>query len=116
MTIHQVRQFALSLPETTEEPHFHLTSFRVRKIFATAPLDGEWLHIFLPETERAAALMAEPDFLEEVHWGKRVVAVRAILASAKVGVVNQLLSQAWSNKAPKRLISSFSKGPLWKST
>jgi hypothetical protein len=34
MTLSQVRRFALSLPETTEEPHFDRTSFRVRgKIF-----------------------------------------------------------------------------------
>lgn len=31
-----VRRFSLSLPETTEEPHFEKTSFRVKKkIFAT---------------------------------------------------------------------------------
>jgi predicted DNA-binding protein (MmcQ/YjbR family) len=31
-----LRQFALSLPETTQEPHFEKTSFKVRKrIFAT---------------------------------------------------------------------------------
>lgn len=31
-----VRQLALALPETTEEPHFDITSFRVKKkIFAT---------------------------------------------------------------------------------
>jgi hypothetical protein len=108
MTLHQVRQFALSLPQTAEEPHFHLTSFRVRgKIFATAPLDGEYLHVFIPEELREAALSAEPDFLEELSWGKRIVGVRAILASAKAGVVNQLLSQAWSSKAPKKLLASL---------
>jgi hypothetical protein len=106
MTLGQVRQFALSLPETTEEPHFHLTSFRVRrKIFATAAPDGEFLHVFIPEELREAALTAHPDFLEELSWGKRIVGVRAILASANVEAINQLLSQAWSSKAPKKLLA-----------
>jgi hypothetical protein len=107
MTLHQVRRFALSLPETSEEPHFHLTSFRVRgKIFATSPPDGEYLHIFIPEKEREAALSAYPDFLEELTWGKRVVGVRAILASARAEAVHPLLSRAWESKAPKKLVAS----------
>jgi hypothetical protein len=41
----QARQFALSLPGVTEEPHFDMTSFRVRgKIFVTVPPDGTRLH------------------------------------------------------------------------
>ena len=45
-----MRAFALSLPATTEEPHFDMSSFRVRgKIFATVPPDGEHLHVFVDE-------------------------------------------------------------------
>ena len=107
MTLQQVRTFALALPATTEEPHFHLTSFRVRgKIFATAPSDGEYLHVFIPDEQRAVALTAYPDFLEELSWGKRVVGVRAILASARVAAIHQLLSQAWSSKAPRKLVAA----------
>ena len=40
MKMSQLRTFALALPETTEEPHFNYSSFRVRgKIFATIPPD-----------------------------------------------------------------------------
>ena len=40
MKMSQLRTFALALPETTEEPHFNYSSFRVRgKIFATVPPD-----------------------------------------------------------------------------
>ena len=36
ITIDILRELALSFPETTEEPHFEKTSFRVKKkIFAT---------------------------------------------------------------------------------
>jgi hypothetical protein len=40
MNARDARRMALELPEVTEEPHFHLVSFRVHgKIFATLPPD-----------------------------------------------------------------------------
>jgi hypothetical protein len=106
MKIAQFRRFALSLPEVTEEPHFHYSSFRVRgKIFATVPPEGEHLHVFVAEQERAIALAMEPEFLEKLYWGERVVGLRVSLAAAKPKMVTQLLAQAWSRKAPKSLLS-----------
>jgi hypothetical protein len=98
----QVRRFALSLPEATEEPHFHFASFRVRgRIFATLPPDGEHAHIFVGDEDREVALELDPEFLEKLHWGKRVVGVRVALAKAKPAVVTRLLEKAWKRKAPK---------------
>ena len=106
MTLSEVRQLALSLPEATEEPHFDYTSFRVgEKIFATAPPSGEYLHIIVAEAEREAALSAQPDFLEPLHWGKQIVGLRVLLPGAKPTAVQALLEQAWTRKAPKRLIA-----------
>ena len=105
MMIAQARRFALSLPETTEEPHFHSSSFRVRgKIFATVPPEGDVLHIFIDEEERETALAMEPTFLEKLFWGKRACGLRVVLAAAKPGVVESLLMQAWKRKAPKALV------------
>lgn len=60
-TLDQARRFALSLPETTEEPHFDMSSFRVRgKIFATVPPDGEYLHVFVDEMEIDASVAEDP--------------------------------------------------------
>ncbi|HEX2746550.1 MAG TPA: MmcQ/YjbR family DNA-binding protein, partial [Verrucomicrobiales bacterium] len=57
MSLAQVRRFALSLPETTEEPHFNFSSFRIRKkIFVTVPPGEEYIHIFVPAEEREEAL------------------------------------------------------------
>ena len=104
MKIAQVRRFALALPEVTEAPHFHLSSFRVRgRIFATVPPGGEHLHVFVGDEDREVALELEPGFLEKLHWGKRVVCVRVSLAKAKPKVVERLLAQAWSRKAPRSL-------------
>jgi hypothetical protein len=109
MTLSQVREFALSLPEASEEPHFHYTSFRVRgKIFATAPPGGEYLHVFVTDDEREEALAEEPDFLEPLLWGGRVVGLRVLLPAAKPEVINALLAKAWTRRAPKRLKDQLS--------
>ena len=69
MKLQLARQFALSLPETTEEPHFEYSSFRVRgKIFATVPPDGAALHIFVDEDQRAPLVAAYPDVFMSLHW------------------------------------------------
>ena len=50
MRLETARRFALSLPETTEQPHFEKSSFRVKgKIFATVPVGGKALHVFVGE-------------------------------------------------------------------
>jgi hypothetical protein len=108
MKIDPIRRFALALPEVTEEPHFQSSSFRVRgKIFATMPPDGEYLHIFVSEEEREMALAMESEFIEKLFWGGKVSGLRINIARAKSGVVNGLLTQAWSRKAPRSLVAKL---------
>jgi len=107
--LQQARKYALSLPETTEEPHFEYTSFRVRgKIFATAPPSGTHLHIFVEEEQRAPLIAAEPEVFEALHWGLKVVGVRVTLVHANAGTINRLLLQSWTRRAPKRLAATLS--------
>lgn len=111
MKLQQARKYALSLPETTEEPHFEYSSFRVRgKIFATVPPNGAYLHIFVEEEQRAPLIAAEPEAFEALHWGSKVVGVKVTLAHANAGTVNRLLLQSWTRKAPKRLVATLSRG------
>jgi len=57
MDLDSIRRLALALPEAHEAPHFDLTSFRVgSKIFATAPLDGVVVRIFVDESEAEASV------------------------------------------------------------
>ncbi len=77
MELEEARRFALSLPETTEEPHFDKVSFRVRgKIFATVPPDEEHLHVLVDEDEARAAVAEDSNAFEELWWGKRLTGVR----------------------------------------
>jgi len=98
------RAFALSLPGASEEPHFEMTSFRVRgKIFATAPPGGEYLHVFVDEGEIRAAVAEDPAAFEPLLWGKRVRGVRVRIAAAPDERVAELLEESWHRKAPARL-------------
>ena len=104
MRFNEVRRFALSLPETIEEPHFHFSSFRVKgKIFATVPPDEKHLHVFVDDEKRDLMVATEPQAYEKLWWGKKVVGLRVILAKAKSGDVKGLLRSAWQSKAPKSL-------------
>ena len=109
MKLQQGRQYALSLPEATEEPHFDLTSFRVRgKIFATS-LPGEaYLHVFVDEDLRAPLIAAHPDAYEPLVWGSKVVGVKVTMARASAETVGRLLLESWKQKAPKRLAAAIS--------
>jgi hypothetical protein len=98
------RAFALSLPGASEEPHFEMTSFRVRgKIFATVPPGGEYLHVFVDEGEIRAAVAENPAAFEPLLWGKRVRGVRVRIAAAPDERVAELLEESWRRKAPARL-------------
>ncbi len=109
MTLNDVRALALALPETSEEPHHHYTSFRVRgKIFATAPPDSEHLHVFVDDERRELALAMYPDAYEPLTWGKNVVGVRVQLPAADAQDVEDLLCSAWALRAPKRLLARVS--------
>src|SRR6188508_571796 len=61
MDLDEARALALALPEAHEAPHFDLTSFRVgKKVFATAPPDGDELRIFVDESETMACAEEAP--------------------------------------------------------
>lgn len=104
MKLATVRKYALSLPEVTEQPHFHFGSFRVRgRIFVTVPPEGAHLHVFVAELDREQALAIHPEFTEKLFWGGKVVGLRVNLAAAPVVAVKRLVLQAWENKVPKAL-------------
>ena len=106
--LEHARRFALSLPGVTEEPHFDMSSFRVRgKIFATVPPDGTHLHVFVDESEIEASAAEDPRAFEPLLWGQRVRGLRIDLGPAPEGRVRELIEESWRCKAPRRLIAEF---------
>jgi hypothetical protein len=98
------RAFALSLPGSTEEPHFDMSSFRVRgKIFATVPPDDEHLHVFVDEGEVHAAVAEDPAAFEPLLWGQRLRGLRVRIAAAPNHRIAELLEESWRRRAPPRL-------------
>jgi hypothetical protein len=99
----EVRSWALSLPESTEQPHHDMSSFRVRgKIFATLPHE-ECVRIMVDEPEILAATASHPDACHPVYWGKRLSCVAVRIAAAPADLIRELLTEAWLRKAPASL-------------
>jgi hypothetical protein len=100
----QVRRLALALPEATEEPHFDLSSFRVKgKIFATVKPDGSFMNVFVDDDQREIMVTVDPKAYESLTWGKMAY-LHVQLAAAKANDVKTLLRAAWERKAPKKLL------------
>jgi hypothetical protein len=103
----QIRRLALALPEVVEQDHHGRPSFRVAgAIFATLWDEGH-LNVMLDEPGIRTAVQGGPA-CAEVWWGKRLRAVQVDLALGEEGLARELLTDAWEEKAPKRLISDRS--------
>ena len=93
----------MTLLGTTESPHRHYTSFRVRgRIYATAPKEGGSLNVFVDEEDRDRMTRVHPGVYEKLGWGKKVVGLRVDLERAAREDVQALLRVAWQRKLPKR--------------
>ncbi|MBM4218909.1 MAG: MmcQ/YjbR family DNA-binding protein [Gammaproteobacteria bacterium] len=103
MTLEEVRDLAMDLRGTTESPHHRYTSFRVRgRIYATAPTEGGFLHVFVDEQDRERMIRIDLGTYQTLGWGKKVVGLRVDLGHATREDVQALLSAAWQRKLPKR--------------
>ncbi len=110
MTLSQVRQVALALPEATESGHHGMASFRVRsKIFATVP-DGCHVRVMLDEEDVLAAVAEDPAACSPYRWGSRIACVVVDLAQAQPVLVEELLSDAWRRRAPRTLVREHDLG------
>jgi hypothetical protein len=100
----EARALALSLPEAVELDHHGRPSFRVGgKIFATLWNKGR-MNVMLDEGGILTAVEGAPDACEKVWWGKRLTAVGVTLARTDQEFLGELLTDAWEQKAPKRLV------------
>jgi hypothetical protein len=104
MTLSEARELALRLPETVEQDHHGIPSFRVKgKIFATMP-DRDHLRIMVDAAGILAAVAEDPEGCEEFWWGSRLACVEVDLRFTPREKVVELLRDAWRRKVPRRLL------------
>ena len=97
----------MALPEVTEEPHFHLASFRVKsKVLATMAPDGSFLNVFVDDAPREMMVAVDPKAYETLWWGKSPY-LHVHLKAAKAKDVAELLRLAWERKAPQKLVREW---------
>ncbi len=104
ISLDEARTLALSLPEAVEQDHHGRPSFRVGgKIFATQWTEQR-LNVMLDQGGVLTAVERAPAACEEVWWGKRLVAVGVTLAHVDPEHLRELITDAWEQKAPERLV------------
>lgn len=99
------RNFSLSLPETTEEPHFEKTSFRVRKkIFATYDSKTKLACLKLSEKDQDLFSLFDPSLIFPVQnkWGKQGWTL-ARIEGLEDEVIRDLICAAFNQVAPEKL-------------
>lgn len=105
MTANEFRSLALHFPEASEGAHMGHADFRVcGKIFATLGPDEDWAMVKLTPDQQALLVRAEPAVFQPFRgaWGRRG-STKVCLVAAHELTVQQALTAAWRNVAPKRL-------------
>jgi hypothetical protein len=109
ISIEYVRKVALSLPETEEKPHFHLTSFRVKnKIFATIHADKNYVMVKLSAIDQSVfcAYNNEVIFPVPGGWGKQG-ATFINLKKVKKSMLIDAMTTAWKTTAQPKLLEKY---------
>jgi hypothetical protein len=98
----QAAALALALPGVTEADHHGRRSFRVGAgaVLATVPADGV-LNVMVGE-DVARAASAQPG-VTLLWWGERLSGVAVDLAGIDPALLEDLLLQAWTRRAPAAL-------------
>ena len=98
----QAAALALALPAVTEADHHGRRSFRVGagKVLATVPEDGV-LNVMVGE-DVARTASAQPG-VALLWWGEKLSGVRVELAGVDPALLEDLLLEAWTRRAPAAL-------------
>ena len=103
--INTLREFALSFPETTEDPHFEKTSFRVKKkIFATYDAKNQKATVKLSEIDQNVFSYTNKGIVYPVNnkWGKQGWTL-IDLEKVNEAVLQDAITTAYCETAPKKL-------------
>nr|WP_294858892.1 MmcQ/YjbR family DNA-binding protein [uncultured Fluviicola sp.] len=102
----QLFDYAMSLPEATEEPHFEKKSYRVKKkIFATVGTEADFFVVKLTPIQQSvfcswdeSACCPTPD-----KWGLQGW-TRVYFGKVDEDFLKDIVKTSYSNVAPKKLV------------
>lgn len=104
VTLAQIRELAMALPEVQEKPAWGTPGFYVaNKLFARAREDGLTLSISFPKEERAAYIAADPKTFPDIPHFREYDSLAINIQRIKKAELGELLRRAWLLRAPKRL-------------
>ncbi|MGW0737931.1 MmcQ/YjbR family DNA-binding protein [Streptomyces sp. NPDC002851] len=108
LTSDDVREIALSLPETTEKVAWSMPTFRVAgKMFATLPEDETSIAVRCPKEERDELAVAEPEKFWIADHEAMFAWVRVRLAALEDrDELRDILADSWRQAAPGRLLEA----------
>ena len=109
VTIQAAKKIALSLPETEEKPHFHLTSFRVKnKIFVTIHADKNYVMVKLSVVDQSVFCSYKKDVIFPVPggWGKKGATFIDLKKIDKTMLLDAMTT-AWKTVAPSKLAEKY---------
>jgi predicted DNA-binding protein (MmcQ/YjbR family) len=102
--IETFRQLALAFPDTTEEPHFDKTSFRVnKKIFATLDESNKRACLMLTEMDQSVFIVYDRSVIYPVpnKWGQKG-ATFVELEKVRLSMLKDALRQAYHKSNTKK--------------
>ena len=105
VTEREFRSLALSLPETEEKETWNQPTFRVGgKIFAWLGKPNRPAGIKVSEEEREELLASDPDKFFMIREDAKGPWMRVNLEAIEPDEMLEVLTDAWLNVAPKRLL------------
>jgi hypothetical protein len=111
VTIDEFKRLALSFPETTEQPHFEKTSFRVgKKIFATFNEKENAACLKFNEIDQDVFCTIAKSIIYPVpnQWGKQGWTFIQ-LDKVRTEILADALTTAFCEVAPKKLVQHIKK-------
>lgn len=109
VTLEKLREWGLSFAESTEEPHFEKTSFRVKgKIFGTYNSAEHQLVVKLTPVQQSVFGAFDKTVCYPVpnKWGLQGWTI-VKLSSVDVDFVQDILKTSYCNVAPKKLAEIY---------
>jgi hypothetical protein len=104
--IEDLRDIALVLPKTTEGTHFHLPSYQVSgKNFITIHKDGH-LNMSIDPARVADIVAEDPAAFAALRRFDKPIGITVDLAKVHKQRLAELVTLAWRNKAPKKLVAA----------